>query len=88
MAQGGENLVVAGNGGVGISWDDMGREVERQFPKEVESGRLKPLTQGQEDLMTSFDVESSEKALGFKFAGAKEMVRSVVPQYIGLAAEE
>ena len=78
-----DNLIVAGNGGVGVEWDVISREVEKQFPKEIEDGELKPV-KGQENWITKFDVTSSEKALGYTFAGAEEMVKSVIGQYLAL----
>lgn len=77
------NLVVAGNGGRGIPWDEMAAIVERQYPNEVKAGILKP-TKGQQDWMTKFDVRESEKTLSYRFAGGDEMVKSVVDQYLQL----
>ena len=77
------NLVVAGNGGRGIPWDEMAAIVERQYPEEVKEGILSP-AKGQQDWMTRFDVRSTEQALAFRFAGGVEMVKSVVDQYLQL----
>lgn len=77
------NLVIAGNGGQGIPWDAMADIVEHHYPQEVKLGILSP-KKGQQDWMTKFDVRSSEKALGYRFAGAVEMVKSVVDQYLQL----
>jgi hypothetical protein len=79
------NLVVVGNGGKGIPWDEMAALIERYYPQEVKLGILKP-TKGQQDWMTNFDVRSSEQALGYRFAGGAEMVKSVVDQYLQLRA--
>jgi nucleoside-diphosphate-sugar epimerase len=85
VASNGDNIIVAGNGGVGIPWDDVADAVKLAFPKEVESGVLKPTT-GQENFFTKYDVSLSEKAVGYKYSGAKEMVESVVGQYLALPA--
>ncbi|KAF2170856.1 hypothetical protein M409DRAFT_51105 [Zasmidium cellare ATCC 36951] len=77
------NFIVAGNGGRGIPWDEFGTEIRERFPEDVAYGRLNPVA-GQESLLTSFDVRSSEEALGFRFAGKKEMVESLVGQYLKL----
>jgi hypothetical protein len=77
------NLVVAGNGGRGIPWDEMADTVKRLYPNEEQAGILKP-TKGQQDWMTKFDVRESEQALGFRFAGGDAMVKSVVDQYLQL----
>ena len=77
------NLLVVGNGGRGIPWDEMATIVEHYYPEEVSAGILSP-TKGQQDWMTRFDVRASEQALGFRFAGGAEMVRSVVDQYLQL----
>jgi len=79
----GDCLLVAGNGGNGTPWSDVADIIRKTFPKEVESGVLNPVTD-QEDYLTKFDVTSSERALGYRFAGAEEMVRSLVGQYVAL----
>lgn len=79
------NLAVVGNGGRGIPWDEMAAIVQRYYPQEVKLGILSP-TKGQQDWMTNFDVRSSEQALGFRFAGGADMVKSVVDQYLQLRA--
>lgn len=84
VARNGDSFLLAGNGGLGIPWDTVAAEIEKQYPQEVARGDLKP-AKGQQDWMTRFDVESSEKALGYKFAGVEEMVRSVIRQYLALA---
>ena len=78
-----DNLLVVGNGGRGIPWDEMAAIIERHYPNEVELGILSP-PRGQQDWITKFDVRSSEQALGFGFAGGDEMVKSVVDQYLQL----
>lgn len=79
------NLAVVGNSGRGIPWDDMAAMIERYYPQKVKLGILSP-SKGQQDWMTNFDVRSSEQALGFRFAGGAEMVRSVIDQYLQLRA--
>lgn len=83
VAQNLTNLVVVGNGGRGIPWDEMSTIVERYYPNEIASRVLSP-TKGQQDWMTKYDVRPSEQALGFRFAGGDEMVRSVMDQYLKL----
>jgi hypothetical protein len=79
------NLVVVGNAGKGIPWDEMAALIQRHYPQEFKLGILSP-TKGQQDWMTNFDVRSSEQALGYRFAGGAEMVKSVVDQYLQLRA--
>lgn len=83
IASDGDNLVIAGNRGVGIPWDVVATEIEKQFPDAVARGELRP-SKGQKDLITKLDVRSSEKALGRRFSGVEEMVRSVISQYLAL----
>lgn len=66
-----------------MPWSKFVPIIERQFPDAVREGILKPDARDA-DRLTYFDVESSERALGYKFAGAEEMVRSVVGQYLDL----
>ncbi|OQO00845.1 hypothetical protein B0A48_13532 [Cryoendolithus antarcticus] len=80
------NFAIVGNNGAGIPWDELAETAERLYPDEVKSGVLKPV-KGQQDLSWPVDVSSSEKALGFKFAGGEEMVKSLVGQYLALAAK-
>jgi nucleoside-diphosphate-sugar epimerase len=77
------NILTVGNGGKGIPWDEMATLIQRYYPQEVKLGILSP-TKGQQDWMTNFDVRSSEQALGYRFAGGAEMVKSVVDQYLQL----
>lgn len=79
------NVVVVGNGGRGIPWDEMAAMIQRYYPQEVKLGILSP-AKGQQDWMTNFDVRSSEQALGFRFAGGAEMMKSVIDQYLQLRA--
>ncbi|KAK4501510.1 hypothetical protein PRZ48_007319 [Zasmidium cellare] len=81
------NFIIAGNGGKGIPWEEIADEIREQFPEEVATGKLKPVSE-QESLLTSFDVGPSERALGFRFAGKKEMVKSLVGQYLMLLESE
>lgn len=77
------NLIIAGNGGQGAPWAQIPDIIERNYPDEVSVGILRP-TKGQQDWLTHFDVRLSEDALGFRFAGGEEMVRSVVDQHLQL----
>lgn len=77
------NVIIAGNGGQGIPWAQIADIIERNYSDEVSAGILRP-TKGQPDWLTHFDVRSSEDALGFRFSGGEEMVRSVVGQYLQL----
>jgi nucleoside-diphosphate-sugar epimerase len=77
------NILTVGNGGKGIPWDEMATLIQRYYAQEVKLGILSP-TKGQQDWMTNFDVRSSEQALGYRFAGGAEMVKSVVDQYLQL----
>nr|OQO18298.1 hypothetical protein B0A51_13498 [Rachicladosporium sp. CCFEE 5018] len=80
------NFAIVGNNGAGIPWDELAETAERLYPEQVKAGVLKPV-KGQQDLSWPVDVSSSEKALGFKFAGGEEMVKSLVGQYLALAAK-
>jgi len=76
-----DNLLLVGNGGDSTPWKDVVSVVEKLYPEEVKNGVLKP-AMGDEDKGGDSDVASSEKALGFKFAGPDVYVRSVVDQYL------
>lgn len=81
VAKNGDNLLVVGNGGDCISWSDFVPIIQRLFPDAVEKGVINPKVED-ESVNAFYDVSSSEKALGFKFAGSEEMVKSVVGQYL------
>lgn len=79
-----DNLLVVGNDGVSIPWQDFVPIIKNQFPEAIASSVLKPKVED-ENMTAEYDVRSSEEALGFKFAGVDEMVKSVVGQYVKLA---
>ena len=81
----GENLLVVGNNGDSIPWSDFVPIIQKQFPDAVAKGTITPKSED-ENALGKYDVASSENALGFKFAGANEIVKSVVGQYVELAA--
>ena len=83
----GDNFILASNGGVGMPWEDFVPIIEKQFPEAVAKGVLKPKMEDQ-NYIERYDVGSSEKALGFKYAGADELVKSVVGQYIKFVEAE
>lgn len=85
VAKNGDNLLIAGNGGNSIAWSEFVPLIKEQFPEAVAKGLLDPKADD-EVLMGKFDVSGSEKALGFQFAGAEAMVKSLVGQYVQLAA--
>ena len=79
----GDNLLVAGHGGVSVPWNDIASAVKKLFPDAVAKGISNPKVED-ESVGAKDDVASTEIALGFKFAGPDEMVRSIVGQYITL----
>lgn len=83
VATAGKNLLIAGNGGVGIPWDAVGAAIALAFPQESSEGVLGAVS-GQEDLLTRYDVQSSEEALGYKFSGMDVILKSVIDQYLAL----
>ncbi len=83
VAKDGDNLLVVGNAGDSTPWEDVVPIIKRQFPEAVEKGTLTPKVED-ENSIAHYDVSSSEKALGFKFAGLEEIVKSVVGQYLTL----
>ena len=86
VAKHGDNLLMAANDGVGIPWDEFVPVIKRLYPDAVEKGILKPKMEDQ-NYIERYDVSAAEKALGFKFAGPEEMVKSVVGQYVNLVGE-
>ena len=78
-----DNLLVVGSGGDGVPWAEYVPIIERLFPDAVAKGLLRPNVED-ESSNAFYDVSSTEKALGFKFAGAEEIVKSVVGQYLSL----
>jgi nucleoside-diphosphate-sugar epimerase len=74
------NLIVAGNAGQGVPWDDVADLIKRLYPDEVEATLLKPVS-GQISSLTRFDVRSSEEILGYRFASAEPMIKSVLGQW-------
>lgn len=83
VAKGWDNFSVVGTGGNSVDWREYVPIVERLFLEAVREGVLRPEVKD-ESFLTYWDVEESEKRLGFKFAGAEEMVASVVGQYMEL----
>lgn len=83
VAKNGDNLLIAGNGGVSFPWQDVVDVINREYPDAVKKGLLTPKAEDQE-IGIDYDVASSEAALGFKFAGAEEMTKSLVDQYLTL----
>ena len=81
IAKNGDNFILASNDGVGMPWEEFVHIIEKQFPDAVAKGVLKPKFRDQ-NYIERYDVSGSEKALGFKYAGPEEMVKSVVGQYI------
>lgn len=81
VAKDGDNLLVVANGGESTDWSDVVPIIQRQFPDAIAKGIIKPRVED-ESGKNNYDVSSSEKALGFKFAGAEAYVKSVVGQYV------
>jgi nucleoside-diphosphate-sugar epimerase len=75
------NLLIIGNGGEATLWEDVVPVIKKLFPDAVAKGVLKPAMKDKSPA-PKFDVASSEEALGFKFAGPEEYVKSVVGQYV------
>ena len=87
LANGGDNFILAANGGDNIEWNDTTEIAREMFPDAVEEGIL-PLGGYQLSLKTAFDVSNSEEKLGIRFKDFEDMVASVVGQYVELAAQE
>ena len=87
VAKNGDNFILAGNDGVGMPWEDFVPVIQRLFPDAVANGVLKPEVTDP-NFIERYDVSGSEKALGFKYAGPEEMVKSVVGQYIKFVEAE
>jgi nucleoside-diphosphate-sugar epimerase len=81
VAKNGDNLLIIGSGGDNTAWQDVVPVIKEQFPDAVAKGIINPKAEDPSGV-GHFDVSSSEKALGFKFAGVDEMVKSVVGQYV------
>ncbi|KAF2160180.1 hypothetical protein M409DRAFT_60101 [Zasmidium cellare ATCC 36951] len=85
----GDDLVVMGNGGRSVPWDEVGQVAAGMYPKATEKGLLKPV-KGQQTADMNCEVESTEEKLGMRFKGTEDMVRGLVKQYLefhGHAAE-
>lgn len=87
VAKNGDNLLVVGNGGDSTSWSDVVPVIEKLFPEAVAKGIVSPSVED-ESANKFYDVSSSEKALGYKFAGPEAYVKSVVGQYIGFVEDQ
>lgn len=83
LAKNGDNFILAANDGVGTPWEEFVPIIERLFPDAVASGILKPTFLDQ-NFVERYETRSSEHALGFKFSGNEEMVKSVIGQYLKL----
>lgn len=77
----GDDLIVMGNGGNSVAWDEVGQVAAKMYPKAVEKGFLKPV-KGQQNSILNCEVESTEKKLEMKFKGTEDMVRGLVKQYL------
>lgn len=71
----GVNLLLVGNGGNGIPWEGCVQIIKKLYPEAVQQGILTPKA-GDPDIMADFYTSSTEKTLGFKFAGAEESRRA------------
>lgn len=69
----GENLVIVGDGGKSRPWKDYVKIMEKLYPEAVKEGLITPKSEDS-DVLVDFDLTSTEKALGFRFAGAEAMV--------------
>ena len=82
LAKNGDNLLVVANGGDSTPWVDVALIVKKLYPEAVGKGVLNPKSED-ESANAYYDVSATEKALGWKFAGPEEYVKSVVGQYLG-----
>ncbi|KAL9115945.1 MAG: hypothetical protein Q9227_000313 [Pyrenula ochraceoflavens] len=87
LADGGDNFILAANGGNSVEWNEATDIASELFPDAVESGIL-PLGGYQLSTKMAFDVSNSETKLGIQFKGFDQMVASVVGQYVELATQE
>ena len=79
--KGNQAFIVSAEGRTGMVWEDAIAQVKEEFPQAVAAGVLK--TSGkQPTLPLYFDVDKTEETFGFKLAGYKEQVRSLVSQYV------
>jgi nucleoside-diphosphate-sugar epimerase len=81
IAKNGDNFLTVGNEGVGMPWEDVVTIIKEVFPDAVAKGVLKPEMKDQ-NFIERYEVGSTEKALGYKFASPEDMVKSVVGQYL------
>lgn len=80
-------LVLTGNGEHSASWGKVGKIIAEGFPKEVESGVLKPRLD-QEGFALGFDGDGTQEKLGWRFSEAEVWVRETVRQYLELREKE
>jgi nucleoside-diphosphate-sugar epimerase len=86
LAKHGDNFIAAGSpSGKSIAWNDVTEAVRRLFPDAVKSGVL-PLGGSQESIPVNYDVSKTEEALGLTFAGLETQTKSLIGQYVELAA--
>lgn len=81
--KGGQNLVLVGGDGAGWKWDEFVPYIEDMYSAEIAAGIFKP-RKGQQVYEHVLDIAESEKSLGFKFTGPREMVKSVLDSYLQL----
>jgi nucleoside-diphosphate-sugar epimerase len=87
LAKNGDNFIAAGSpSGKSIEWNDVTEIVRKLFPDAVKSGIL-PMGGDQESIPASNDVSKTEETFGFKFAGLKMQVKSLIGQYVELASK-
>ena len=83
----GDILLIVGQGGGGVPWNEVGKIAGEMFPEAVQKGILKPV-EGQQSLEWNLDVKSSEEKLGFKFAGPEVWIRETVGWWLNICGHE
>jgi nucleoside-diphosphate-sugar epimerase len=84
--KGGQNLICVSNNGDGYEWDEFVPLIQELYPEEVKKGIFRP-EKGQLTVRLRYDVREAEETLGFSFSGPKEMVKSVLDQYLELEGQ-
>lgn len=83
----GQSLVVASEGINGVTWTDGKKIVEKNFPEALKKGLLG--NQGwPESAIAKFNVEETERLVGFKFEGFERQIVDVVKQYLHVIGEK
>jgi nucleoside-diphosphate-sugar epimerase len=84
---GNRGYILMMDGSCATSWSETNGIVQELFPESVKDGTF-PLNGGQQNWAIKFEASDVEEIFDFKYRSYKEMVKSLVTQYLKLLASD